>query len=920
MRTTFRASLIATVCTFGLASSLAPAGAAEGETGDGDRIAKHSVRRALTDQNFYFVMGDRFEDGDPSNNTGGISGGPNEHGYDPTAKGFYNGGDLAGLTSQLDYIEGLGTTAIWLTPIFKNKAVQLEDGPSAGYHGYWITDFTRVDPHLGTNAELTQLIDEAHSRGMKVFFDIITNHTADVIGYEEGARTAYVSKDEEPYRTASGTPFDDRDYAGTDSFPQLDPSTSFPYVPVLDPAEEDLKVPAWLNDLTLYHNRGNTTFTGEDSQYGDFFGLDDLFTEHPRVVGGMKNIYKTWVQDFGIDGFRIDTVKHVDDEFWQDFGPALVRYARNHGKRDFFMFGEVYEDELTPGDRAFLSGYTTRNKLQAVLDFGFQSAARNFISKGQSARQLTRFFRQDDWYTDANSNAYQLPTFLGNHDMGRFGYFLNADNPGIDDRELLARDRLAHRLMYLSRGNPVVFYGDEQGFTGTGGDQVARQTMFASQVPDYLDDDLIGTHSTHAQDNFDTGHPLYRTIARLARLTDRHPALRNGAQQPRFASRGPGLFAFSRIDRVQGREYVVVLNNSEVEQSASIGTFIPNREFRRVYGAGQERVTTNDRRRLDVTVDPLSAVVYMSRGRIPESKRAPQITLASPKPPAVSQGRMKVRANVRGSSFYEVTFQAKVDAGRWHSIGTDDSAPYRVFHDTSRLDPGMALRYRAVVLDNAGHTRMTEVSRARVPSPELTITSPVTGGSIAGVYPIAVTATVDPERPAQSVRFQRSLSGGDWTNIGLDWSSPVYTVTDDVSDLALGTAVRYRAVLREPGSPSVTSSPVRVVVGEPEPSREFVTVAGALQSEMGCAADWDPACPESRLAFDTGDGLWHGEFTLPAGSYEWKIAIDNSWDENYGAGGAAGGGNLTLTVPAGGGTYRFTWDPISKEPSVEAVP
>ncbi|MBA3266597.1 MAG: alpha-amylase, partial [Nocardioidaceae bacterium] len=102
-------------------------------------------------------MGDRFEDGDPSNNTGGIAGGPNDHGYDPTSKGFYNGGDLAGLTSQLDYIEGLGTTAIWLTPIFKNKAVQLEDGPSAGYHGYWITDFTRVDPHLGTNAELAQL-------------------------------------------------------------------------------------------------------------------------------------------------------------------------------------------------------------------------------------------------------------------------------------------------------------------------------------------------------------------------------------------------------------------------------------------------------------------------------------------------------------------------------------------------------------------------------------------------------------------------------------------------------------------------------------------------------------------------------------------------------------------------------------------
>ena len=919
MRTSFRFSLTATVCSLALALPLAPAGAADTEGGEGKRVAKHSVRKALTDQNFYFVMGDRFEDGDPSNNTGGIAGGPNDHGYDPTSKGFYNGGDLAGLTSQLDYIEGLGTTAIWLTPIFKNKAVQLEDGPSAGYHGYWITDFTRVDPHLGTNAELAQLIEQAHARGIKVFFDIITNHTADVIGYQEGARTAYVSKDQEPYRTATGKPFDDRNFAGTESFPPLDPQTSFPYVPVLDPAEEDLKVPAWLNNTRLYHNRGNTTFTGEDSQYGDFFGLDDLFTEHPRVVDGMKRIYKTWVEDFGIDGFRIDTVKHVDDEFWQDFGPALVRYARNHGKRDFFMFGEVFEDEVTAGDRAFLSSYTTRNKLQAVLDFGFQTAARNFASKGESARDLARFFRQDDWYTDKNSNAYQLPTFLGNHDMGRFGYFVTTDNPGAGDRELLARDRLAHKLMYLARGNPVVFYGDEQGFTGTGGDQVARQTVFASQVSDYLDDDLIGTDSTHAQDNFDTSHPLYRTIARLARLTERHPALRNGAQQRRFASDGPGLYAFSRVDRSQGREYVVVVNNSEAEQSGTLRTFIPNREFRRVYGEGPERVATNGNRALDVTVDSLSAVVYASRGRIPQSERAPQITLAKPKPAVVSQARMKVKANVRRTSLYEVTFQARVGRKSWRSIGTDDSAPYRVFHDTSNRAPGRALRYRAVVLDNAGHTRMTDVRRTEVPSPEVKITSPERGGSVAGVYPVTVTATVDPERPDQSVRFQRSVNGGEWTGIGVDRSSPVYTVTDDVSDLAIGTAVRYRAVLREPGSPRVRSAPVRVIVAEPEPTRDFITVAGSLQSEMGCPTDWDPACPASRLAFNTDDGLWHGVFPLPAGAYEWKIAIDNSWDENYGAGGAPGGSNLTLTVPDGGATYRFTWDPISKVPSVERV-
>ncbi|HKH54390.1 MAG TPA: alpha-amylase family glycosyl hydrolase, partial [Propionibacteriaceae bacterium] len=489
---------------------------------------KHSLRAPVTDENFYFVMADRFENGTTDNDTGGIAGGPNQHGFDPTNKGFYNGGDLKGLLDRIDYIRGLGTTSIWLTPSFKNKAVQLEDGPSAGYHGYWVTDFTQIDPHLGTNEELRDLVDAAHRRGMKVYFDIITNHTADVVGYEEGARTAYVSKDVEPYRTSSGTPFDDRDYAGGNTFPTLSPTTSFPYTPVLEAGEQNLKVPSWLNDVTLYHNRGNTTFIGEDSYYGDFFGLDDLFTEHPTVVNGMIEVYKTWIREMGIDGFRIDTMKHVNDEFWQRFGPEVMAYARSQGKREFFMFGEVFDTT-----RPFTSQYTTRNQMQAVLDFPFQDAARKFASQSEDPGLLRTLFRNDDWYTDADSNVYQLPTFLGNHDMGRIGYFLTADNPGAAEDELLARDRLAHELMYFSRGNPVVYYGDEQGFTGTGGDQVARQSMFASEVPDYLDDDLLGTARTHAQSNFNTEHQLYLKIGQLAELTKEHPTLRNGAHQHR---------------------------------------------------------------------------------------------------------------------------------------------------------------------------------------------------------------------------------------------------------------------------------------------------------------------------------------------------------------------------------------------------
>jgi alpha-amylase len=788
---------------------LAAGSPAAADRRDGRLPSLHSLREPVTNESFYFVMADRFANGDTGNDQGGLGPDPLVSGFDPTKKGFYNGGDLKGLLSRIDYIRGLGVSSIWLTPSFKNKAVQLEDGPSAGYHGYWITDFTQVDPHLGSNADLRALIDAAHTRGMKVYFDIITNHTADVIGYAGGARRGYVSKDVAPYKTASGVPFDDRDYAGTDSFPPLSPTVSFPYQPVLDPSETNLKVPAWLNDVTLYHNRGDTTFVGENSYYGDFFGLDDLFTENPRVVRGMIDIYETWIRDFGVDGFRIDTMKHVNDEFWQKFGPEVLRYAREHGKSQFYMFGEVFDTT-----KSFTSHFTTSDRMQAVLDFPFQDAARTFASRGQPAGQLAAFFAGDDWYTDADSNVYQLPTFLGNHDMGRIGNFVTADNPGAGDAEWVARDRLAHELMYLSRGNPVVYYGDEQGFTGDGGDQLARQTMFASRVPEYLDDDLLGTDATHAQDNFVPGHPLYRAISELNALTRANPALRNGAQQHRYASDGPGIYAFSRMDRHDQREYLVALNNSEQAQTAAIPTYVAKRTFTKVYGEGPARVKSGMDSRLTLAVPPLSAVVYESAGRIPGSKSAPAITLADPAPAPGARGRMHVAADVAGSSFYEVTFYAQAGDGPWQPIGTDDNAPYQVFHDVSGLPTGTPLRYRAVVLDNRGHTAASDLRPAAVPPPLVTIEAPAENSAVRGT--VEVRAVADPERPSHVVTFERRVAGGAWTPIGSDSSSPVYTVFDELpADLAPGTVIEYRAILTGPDGTRATSEPRRVRAAGP---------------------------------------------------------------------------------------------------------
>ena len=352
---------------------------------------------------------------------------------------------------------------------------------------------------------------------------------------------------------------------------------------MLDPAEQNLKVPAWLNDVTLYHNRGDTTFVGENSYYGDFFGLDDLFTENPRVVRGMIDIYKTWIRDFGVDGFRIDTMKHVNDEFWQEFGPEVL------GLRQAARASASSSCSARSSTPRRASRRTSPPATGCRRCSTSRSRTRPATSPRAAAdrRELTTFFAGDDWYTDADSNVYQLPTFLGNHDMGRIGGFVQADNPGAGDAEWVARDRLAHELMYFSRGNPVVYYGDEQGFTGCGGDQVARQTMFASQVPDYLDDDLLGTDATHAQDNFVPSHPLYRSISGLAALTRAHPALRDGAQQHRYAADGAGVYAFSRIDR----ERPARVRGRAQQQRAAADRADPDlrrhgRRFTKVYGDG----------------------------------------------------------------------------------------------------------------------------------------------------------------------------------------------------------------------------------------------------------------------------------------------------------------------------------------------
>ncbi|MFF4831356.1 pullulanase-type alpha-1,6-glucosidase [Streptomyces sp. NPDC001315] len=698
-RRTAHARRIAAVTVAALAAALVQPLAAHADAPPAPpsdaKLAAAPARHDDTREQFYFVMPDRFANGDTSNDEGGLTGSRLSTGYDPTDKGFYQGGDLKGLTSRLDYIKGLGTTAIWMAPIFKNQPVQgTGTNASAGYHGYWITDFTQVDPHFGSNKDLETLISKAHAKGMKVFFDVITNHTADVVDYEEKSYD-YLSKGAFPYLTKDGEPFDDADYAdGRTEFPAVD-ADSFPRTPKVT---QNTKVPSWLNDPTMYSNRGDSTYAGESTTYGDFSGLDDLWTERPEVVEGMEKIYQRWVRDFDVDGFRVDTVKHVNTEFWTQWATALDAYAAKQGRDDFFMFGEVYS-----ADTSITSPYVTQGRLDATLDFPFQEAARQYASQGGSAQQLAGVFGDDYKYTTDKANAYEQVTFLGNHDMGRIGYFLKQDNPDATDAQLVRKDKLANELMFLSRGNPVVYYGDEQGFTGSGGDKDARQTMFASKVADYLDDDELGTDRTHAVDAYDPSAPLYRQISALAKLRKDNPALTDGVQEQRYAADGAGIYAFSRTGTGKDTtEYVVAFNNAGEAKTATFATGSADMTFHGIYGT-DATVRSGADKKVTITVPAGSAVVLKAAGRLAEPTTEPGIALKAPD--AGATGTVELTADVDGGRLNRVVFAAQTGDGKWQTLGSADHAPYKVTQTIGKDVPaGTALRYKAVVIDSAGRT------------------------------------------------------------------------------------------------------------------------------------------------------------------------------------------------------------------------
>ncbi|GBL05018.1 alpha-amylase family glycosyl hydrolase [Glaciecola sp. KUL10] len=620
------------------------------------------LTRDIQEDVFYFVMPDRFHNADSSNDNGDPVRKISQGGLDKTSKWAFHGGDMQGVEAKLDYIQGMGVTAIWMTPLLRNRAIQ-NDG--FGHHGYWVIDFTEIDPHFGTNEDLKSLINAAHERGIKVFFDIITNHTADVIKYKECHKPDGTYLNEEQ----NGCQYKTREQVATgDSY------TLF----VMD-GESDVKTPAWLNDPQYYNNQGDSFWEGESAVYGDFAGLDDIDTRQAFVVEGMTDIFKNLISEFKPDGFRIDTVKHVDLSFWQQFGPAIVSHAQDIGIPKFHIFGEVYD-----GNPAGLSKYTTAGMLPSVLDFGFHFNIKDALYFGQDINRIGHLFDNDDYYRDHDSGPDILLNFLGNHDAGRVGHFIQKGMPNEDAATHLQRSILSHAYMYFSRGVPVVYYGDEQGFSGDGGDVDARENMDPSLVDSYNDNTLLGTSKTTADDNFDTSHPIYQALAELSNVRQSHKALMRGIHQNRLVDDANRLNAFSRVDEVEQVEYLVLSNMGTEPKTLTLEVDASDYEVLYQYATSSEIEVIEGK--LTTELAPLSIKLLKAS----EKAKMAEIASVQLKETYVENDRIFIPAEIlfKGDTklnLARVAFFAVDENGEESLISEDTTFPYRAVVMPERL-------------------------------------------------------------------------------------------------------------------------------------------------------------------------------------------------------------------------------------------
>jgi glycosidase len=526
------------------------------------------------DQIVYQIVVDRFANGDPDNDVIG------DIGPIPGDLARHQGGDWRGITHRLDYIERLGATAIWISPIIAN--VDRGDRQD-GYHGYWASDFTRLNPRFGSVDDLRELVDSAHGRDMLVIVDIVTNHTGRLFFYDFDGDGVSDSGEMEPRFSHDG--------------PHDAPIEWLYPKPRVFRYQVDGSVAAVELGDDSFHRRGQTDDQQAQAQkeLGDFpTGLRDLDTESAPVLAAMVDTYARWVEMTDIDGFRLDAVPHVPHEFWREFAYRLRARLERMGKRKFLLLGEVFN-----ADPTVLAGYTSRGGLDSVFDFTLKRfVIDSFILDGAPASTALVALEDSRAAYPALPHEFGVElspwqarvAFADNHDVARLRGEL--DDPFAAE--------LAMTVVFTTDAIPAVYYGTEAELDGGWGN-ASREALWDTG---YREDTRMFAH-----------------IARLSALRRDREALRRGSLQVAYASEmsaqrsgpGAGVLAYERA--TDGDRVLVVLNGHPIDDGVAIVPtgFAPGTQLFDALG-GVSEITVDSDGAAHVEIPPRRAWILIPRG------------------------------------------------------------------------------------------------------------------------------------------------------------------------------------------------------------------------------------------------------------------------------------------------------------------
>lgn len=515
MRTRLIAAALAAWMTALPAQAGALAVVADASVDAAQALKLHVPSPDWRDQIVYFLMIDRFDDGDPSNNDQGAGE------YDPADHRRYSGGDLRGVARRIGYIRELGATAVWITPPVANRWWDPLSN-YGGYHGYWAEDFEAVDAHYGDLDDYRRLSHALHEAGMYLVQDVVVNHTANFFSYggdwreDDPAHGFRRIADSAGRKAPRGAPFDMND--------------------ARDPVQRQAGVYHWTPAIRDFGERRQEL----DFQLAD---LDDLNTGNPVVRRALREAYGHWIREVGVDAFRIDTAFYVPPEYFDDFmhaddadAPGMVEVARRTGRSDFLAFGEGFAIDR-PFDEAqmrridgYMRGGDGRALLPSMLQFPLYGTLNDVFARGAPTAQLGHRIAAT---MRMHARPHLMPSFVDNHDVDRF---LAGGSVEALKQSLL--------LIMTLPGIPTVYYGTEQGFTGQ------RAAMFA------------GGYGSGGRDRFDAQAPLYRYLQQATALRRTHRLFSRGTPSVlRDDGAGPGVLAY-RMDH-EGETALVVFNTGD---------------------------------------------------------------------------------------------------------------------------------------------------------------------------------------------------------------------------------------------------------------------------------------------------------------------------------------------------------------------